>query len=273
MTPSHEVGTQLSRAVSLMAGKPGVRLAEPATPEMIRRAEERLGRALPYELRVLLSITNGLSVEYGLRRILGLERSDSPDLVDFNRTDAWKYAWPEPLLENLLVFKIDYQLNFIGYEADDETLVEGMLPLAGSIERSKRDLTWKIERGWTRLAEGPLHPEDAQVKEAVGEVPWDMGVYLGKQYFFKGIPDLTELHLRPLIEVLRMSGGLSTDADRLPPEVTVLNPLRETDDMGRERWRWLTDQDLAGLTEAIDPDQPISHFTVDGQIPRVNGES
>jgi hypothetical protein len=260
-----DVRTRLAEALGVIADQPGVQVNEPATPEMLDGAEERLGRPLPEHLRTLLSLSNGLSVQHGQRRILGVARTDSPDLIEFNRQDRWKYAWAMPELADCLVFGVTHILRFNAYRSDD-VLLDGFLPLK-DLERAGRDLPFKIERGWTTIATHPLHPKDAAVHRAVGTVPADQGIYLGPSYFLHGELAADELRLGPLEEILRMSGGLFADAASLPPNTTVVAPFKELDDQGRERWRWITDRDLPGLAEAAGPDGVVSHITIDGVLP------
>lgn len=247
-----DIRTRIERAVEAMAGQPSVSLGAPATNSMLDRAEERLGQALPADLRELLSIANGVSVKDGLRRILGVERSDAPDLVEFNRYDTWKYAWPTINLEDKLIWGITYDHHFSAYLPDLVTQVSGMLVLPDSIQPNDMDLVTRLERGWVGMATRPMHPDDAAIRNAVGPVAPDQGVHLGTRFFLKADPDPAEARLFPLEQVLRMAGGLDHDSGQLPPGSVVAAPFCEHDESGRERWRWITDQDLPGLASRAD---------------------
>lgn len=244
-----DIRTRLQGAIDTLRGLAGVTIGPPASDAMLERAEQRLGRALPEQLRVLLSVTNGLSIRHGLNQILGVERDDAPDLVDFNAYDTWKYAWPANDLADQLVFHVRYDLNVTAYARDGRTKVNGLLAIPQPLAPARTDLARQIEAGWTGMARRPLPPEDAAVHARLGSLQPGEGVFLGPRFFLTGELDPAETQKAPLVQTLQMSGGLNRDADQLPPNTLVVAPTREQDEDGRDQWRWVTDADLPGLAD------------------------
>jgi cell wall assembly regulator SMI1 len=238
---------RFERALELVAGPPGVWLGPPASDAALNDAESRLEGPLPPDLRALLSVANGLSVQFGQSLILGVGGSESPDLVEFNRHDTWKYAWPTVDLAEALVYEVTPEFHVGFYMTRAGAHSDGMLMLPETFQPRPADLVTMVEKGWTSMATGPLGPDGRAIYEAVGPVAPDQGVYLGKTFFFTGEPDSSEARIFPLEQVFRMGGGLYHDGQQLPPNTTVVAPFCEDDDRGRERWRWVTDRDLPGL--------------------------
>lgn len=258
-----DLRVRLQTGLHELAGQPGVALQPPASSAAIERAELRLGRALPEQLRTLLTLANGLSVKHGQHQILGVEPDSGPDLVEFNAYETWKYAWPDVRLERELIFEVCYDLNVTAFAEDGETVLDGMLVIPEPLEPSPTDLVQRVCAGYVGMAQRPLPSEDAAVHAKLGDLRPGDGVFLGPRFFITGEEDPRELVAVPLEQALRMAGDLSRHVDQLPPNTLVVAPLREHDEHGRERWRWVTDSDLPGLAERYVSGTPVSRIEID----------
>lgn len=262
-----ELRDRFAATIRRIRGWPGVWVGDPAPESLLDASEQALGHPLPEQLRTLLSLANGLSVNNGLWQILGVgEAGPMPDLVRFNAWETWKYAWSDLVdLSGTLVYKLMDGLFIEGYERGDGgdwVGIWGTLMAPDELERPDLALVEVIERGWARVVERGPHAEDRAITRAVGPLAPGHMAYPGTRYLLKAVPEPTEMLVRPMEEALRMCGGLLADERRLPRGTLVAAPFAETDAEGRERWRWITEYDLPGL-------QPgrLSYVTIDGQIP------
>ena len=83
-------------------GLPGVSVQEPAPEAEIDRVEAFAGVRFPAAHRAVLLRANGILACWGYRRLYGV--GDDPEHIGpWNTPDMWKFAWPRPLDDYLMI--------------------------------------------------------------------------------------------------------------------------------------------------------------------------
>lgn len=72
---------------------------ERANLDAIKQFEEKQGWSLPNEHREVLLWSNGLELDDGYDRLMGIDSSVSIDSVAWNDYECWKFAWKSACLE------------------------------------------------------------------------------------------------------------------------------------------------------------------------------
>lgn len=236
-----KVTRRIDRALRKLEGLPGVRTWPGATEDELTVAEAALGGRLPEGLRHLLSRTNGLAIQHGLHRILGVGPRAAVDLVAFNERDAWKWAFPAAFLDDVVVYALDASTWVTGFELATGGDVAGDVLNPETIRPRDWDLSRRLDRGWTHMARGArMRLDHGALLARFDRLPDGHGVVHGPTWHQRNRVVAAEATMHPLPEALVRAGDLWRSALELRADHELAEPETWTDEAGRTRWRWTT---------------------------------
>lgn len=233
--------SRVDRALEQIVGLPGVKTWPGATRDELDATERALGCALPEGLRHLLSRTNGLSIQHGVHRILGVGDRGGHDLVSFNHFRSWRWAYPHLDLDHVVVHAIDAGTWVTAFDRASGDDVAGDLLNPDTIRPREWDLSRRLERGWTRMARGArVRLDHGALLARFDRIPHGHGVVQGRSWHQHNRVVAAEATLHPLPEALVRAGDLWRSALELRDDHTLGEVEAYTDGHGHTRHRWTT---------------------------------
>lgn len=240
----------LERTVASWRGVPGVGLSTPASFEAVVSAEEAIGLPLPPALRVMLSLSDGISYAHGKVAMLPCDQAMANNIVTFNDVMTWRWAYTgiNDLVDEFLFIERNWHGNLVGYRRED--LERGGDPDPELFLVVPRAASDPIPLGGG-LAEISLRqPGDAVMQlsdhadlalhRRFGEVSRDHILLPGMAQLLTGVPDPARLAPAPLVEGLIGLADLTRHRDELPAGTPVRGVDGHVDVLGRRRLRWRT---------------------------------
>lgn len=200
---------------------PGTRLAPGASLREVERVEAFVGARLPEAHRQLLLISNGLSVNWGYRRIFGVGDGHQ-DIGPWNCHQTWKFAWTKPLEDYLCIGQTGWGDQFAYRLSDLRRGIEKIHWLDRFLmETAKPPMAVTFEGLLASLLSHARKP-DERVQEArrqVGDLEQDQLALFQPSPLIVGLERATQLTKVFTRSALVMNGDLATQ---------LLNPVNET---------------------------------------------
>jgi hypothetical protein len=199
---------------------PGVGLHEGASRAQLDRTERWLGFSLPTAHRQALAESNGIEAEWGFRRIIGLGEAVE-NIAVWNRTDCWKFTWPQPL-DNFLCVAMTGLGDQFAYRIDavrggDERIF--MLD-AYQMEPNGTAVANSFEEFLARFAEQAKDPSPrfAEARRQVGDLRPDELATLTPSPLLVGLDRATQFARMSARLAMTINGDMATQ---------LLDPARE----------------------------------------------
>lgn len=234
-------------------GLPGVHLPPPATEEQILAAQEAFGVRWPSDFALIGLLSDGLSIEYGLERLLKFDADDPLGIVAFNDPTTWQWAYASfhPEVLDYLYVGILATGSLIGFRRQELAKVPEVLPplhlvvprARGGAFRAGESVLHRLQgitQHLRRTGAWRLHPNDQKLVDLYGPIPAGKIVMPGPSNLLNDDGSLDGSMLMDAVPALIAIGELTSQLKGLPDRAQVTGMEPWTDELGRTRLRWIT---------------------------------
>jgi hypothetical protein len=209
-----------------------------ASPAALAGLPARLGRPLPAAHLELLAASNGIEVAGGFLRVFGFERERDADLLEWNRPELWKFAWPAAVADHLCFAQSGWGDQYAYPPGRDE--VVRIDSQDARVEPFCASFAEFLEGEVLRCARRHYDPFVAPARARLGDLTTDALVAYAPPLLVGGEPSVERLTRMKARAVMVVNGDLIREYDGAPEGARLLGftPYRDDEGRARMRLRW-----------------------------------